>query len=93
MAEFTDRKIIDSLSVAISRPTEEGAKKQYVQDILKTHGDMIKKYLLEQGGHFFVCGATNMGKDVETVVKELCGEEEYKKLQAEKRYKAELWSS
>ena len=54
---------------------------------------MIKKYLLEQGGHFFVCGATNMGKDVETVVKELCGEEEYKKLQAEKRYKAELWSS
>ena len=34
-----------------------------------------------------------MGKDVETLVKEIIGEEEFKKLQKEKRYKVELWSS
>ena len=34
-----------------------------------------------------------MGKDVETLVKELVGEVEFKKLQTEKRYKVELWSS
>ena len=54
---------------------------------------MIKKSLLEDGGHFFVCGATKMGKDVEAVVRETVGEEEFKKLQKEKRYKVELWSS
>ena len=93
MAKFHDRKIISSLNVAHSRPKEDGAKKQYVQDILKGHQDMVKKYLLEEGGHFFVCGATKMGKDVETLIKEMVGEEEFKKLQNEKRYKVELWSS
>ena len=93
MAEFHDKKIIDSLNVALSRPTGADAKRQYVQDILKGHGDMIRKNLLEQGGHFFVCGATKMGKDVEALVKELVGEVEFKKLQTEKRYKVELWSS
>ena len=43
MAEFHDRKIIDSLNVALSRPTGADAKRQYVQDILKGHGDMIRK--------------------------------------------------
>ena len=47
MADFFDQKIIDSLNVAISRATEDDAKKQYVQDVLKGHGDMIKKVLLE----------------------------------------------
>ena len=34
-----------------------------------------------------------MGKDVESLVKELVGDAEFKKLQTEKRYKVELWSS
>ena len=93
MAGFQDTKIIDSLNVALSRPTGAGEKKQYVQDLLKGHGDLIRKTLLEQKGHFFVCGATKMGKDVEALVKELLGDVEFKKVQAEKRYKVELWSS
>ena len=93
MAEFFDSKIIDSLNVALSRPTEAGAKRQYVQDVLNGHGDLIKTNLLEKGGHFFVCGATKMGKDVEALVKELVGDVEFKKLQTEKRYKVELWTS
>lgn len=35
---------------------------------------------MEKGGHFFVCGATKMGKDVESLVKELVGDAEFKKL-------------
>ena len=93
MAGFVDTKVIESLHVALSRPTEAGAKKQYVQDILQGHGDYLKKNLLELGGHFFVCGATKMGKDVEAVLKDVLGVEEFKKLQTEKRYKVELWSS
>ena len=93
MADFYDHKIINSLNVALSRPTEPEAKKQYVQDILKGHVDLIKKSLLEQEGHFFVCGATKMGKDVESLIKEICGEEEFERLKKEKRYKVELWSS
>ena len=93
MASFYDHKVIDSLNVALSRPKEDGAKKQYVQDILRGHQDLVKTYMLEKGGHFFVCGATKMGKDVEALVREIVGEDEFKKLQAEKRYKVELWSS
>ena len=48
MADFYDHKIINSLNVALSRPTEPEAKKQYVQDILKGHVDLIKKNLLEE---------------------------------------------
>ena len=51
-----------------------------MQDLLKGHGDYLKKNLLELGGHFFVCGATKMGKDVEAVLKGILGEDEFKKL-------------
>jgi len=41
----------------------------------------------------FVCGATKMGKDVETLLKELLGADYVKQMQTDKRYKVELWSS
>ena len=93
MTDFLDRKVIDSLNVALSRPTEAGAKRQYVQDVLREHKDLIKTTMVEKGGHFFICGATKMGKDVDELLKEVMGEEMVKKLQNEKRYKVELWSS
>jgi len=34
MADMKDTNIISTLNVALSRPTEEGAVKQYVQDVL-----------------------------------------------------------
>jgi len=93
MNEMKDSGIISEANFAFSRPQEEGAVKQYVQDILGKHGDLIKKVLLEQNGQFFVCGATNMGKAVEAIVKDLIGAEVFSNIQKEKRYKIELWSA
>ena len=49
--------------------------------------------MVDQNGEFFVCGATNMGKAVENLLKEQLGEEVYKNIQKEKRYKVELWAA
>ena len=83
--------MISELNVAFSR--EPNQEKAYVQDVLGKHRELIKTTLLEQNGQLFVCGATNMGKAIETLVKDVVGEEAYKQLQKEKRYKVELWSS
>jgi len=72
---------------------EEGAQKAYVQDVLAKHRELIRQVMAEQNGEFFVCGATNMGKAVETLLKETLGEEVYKNVQKEKRYKVELWAA
>lgn len=79
--------------MAISRPTEAGAVKQYVQDLLGQRKDLIKEILTERNGEFFVCGATKMGKDVEELVRSIVGTPGFKALQTQKRYKVELWSS
>ena len=73
MADMKDTSIIQSLNVAISRPTEEGAVKQYVQNLLEKNTDLIKKTLQEQNGEFFICGATKMGKAVEDLLKKILG--------------------
>ena len=81
------------MNVAISRPSEAGAVKQYVQDLLEKNQDLIKKTLQEQNGEFFICGATKMGKAVEDLLKKILGVPGFKALQTQKRYKVELWSS
>ena len=73
MADMKDTNIIQSLNVAISRPTEQGAVKQYVQDVLGQKKELIKEILTEKNGQFFVCGATKMGKDVEELVRSIVG--------------------
>ena len=93
MADMKDKQMISTLNVAISRPTEGGAVKQYVQDQLKENKDLIKQILTEQNGEFFVCGATKMGKDVDSLLREILGPQGLKSLQTQKRYKVELWSS
>ena len=89
-----DKGVVSEINMAFSRPQEPGAQKQYVQNILSQHKDLIKSVLMDQNGQFFVCGATNMGRDVEALVKEIVGGDEvFKQIQKEKRYKVELWSS
>jgi len=88
-----DLGIISDLNLAFSRPVEAGSSKTYVQDLLAKQRDVIRQVMVEQNGQFFVCGATSMGKAVEALVKEVCGEEAYKVIQKEKRYKVELWSA
>ena len=93
MTEMKDKAIISELNAAFSRPKEEGAVKAYVQDQLSQHGELIKQVLMEQNGQFFICGATNMGRAVETILKKVIGEEAFSNIQKEKRYKIELWAS
>ena len=93
MADMKDNKMISTLNVAVSRPSEAGAVKQYVQDQLRENKDMFKTLLTEQNGEFFICGATKMGKDVETLLREILGPQGLKSLQTQKRYKVGLWSS
>ena len=93
MHQMKDQGIISELNCAFSRPQEEGSQKTYVQDILAKHKELIRQVMAEQNGDFFVCGATNMGKAVEALLKDTLGEDVYKKVQKEKRYKVELWAA
>ena len=52
---------------------------------------MILKLILEQRGHVYLCGNTKMGMDVQNLLKEFLGEEEFKILDKEKRLIKELW--
>lgn len=86
-----DKGIISELHLAFSR--EAKTPKTYVQDLLAQHKDTVRQILVEQQGQFFICGATSMGKAVETLLKETLGADEFQRLQAEKRMKVELWSA
>ena len=93
MNEMKDKGVITELNTAFSRPQEAGSVKTYVQNVLERHQDLIREVLLEKNGQFFVCGATSMGKAVEALCKQVIGEENFKNVQKEKRYKVELWSA
>jgi len=62
---------ISSLVVATSR--EPGTAKEYVQHKLGTHGAQVISLLTDQKqkGHLYVCGATQMAKDVHAVLQSL----------------------
>jgi len=42
-------------------------------------------------GHLYICGGTKMGQDVQSLLKELLGEEGVKAMEKEKRLIKELW--
>jgi len=91
---------LTKLHLAFSR--EKKGEKVYVQHLLANNGDEVYKNLMQDGGFFYVCGGTSMGKDVMDAVaniikaKEGISEEEATKkisaLQQEGRYVQELWS-
>jgi NADPH-ferrihemoprotein reductase len=93
---------ITTLHTAFSR---EGDSKVYVTHRLEEQADTVWRVLSEEAGHIYVCGATNMGHDVHSILQRLAerrdcgamGEEAAKAwvkgLQSEERYVQELWSA
>merc|ERR1712098_722824 len=98
LGEFVEKGVL-TLYTAFSRDQQE---KVYVTHRLReTKSDVWK--LLEDGGHFYVCGdAKMMAKDVRNIITEVCKEEGgmeeeaaeafVKKLESQKRYSADVWS-
>ena len=68
LEEARDTDVLQRLSLAFSRDTEE---KVYVQHRLAEHGDRICRMLLDHDGYLFVCGDGNkMAKDVRVCLEE-----------------------
>ena len=78
--------------MAFSR-SSDGGPKQYVQDLLASQKDVLIKVLKESNGVIYICGATKMGQEVQTLLKETLTPEYFKQMQLEKRILVELWSS
>ena len=88
ISRFKESGIIKESFVALSRdPSQE---KQYVQDLMRTKRDIILS-VLEQNGNIYICGNTKMGADVQNLLKEFLGEDQFKTLEKEKRIIKELW--
>lgn len=58
---------------------------------MREQRDLIMKVVFEQKGSVYLCGNTKMGLDVQHLLKEFIGEEEFKNLEKEKRLVKELW--
>jgi len=54
---------------------------------------VLIKVLKESNGVIYICGATKMGQEVQTLLKETLTQEYFKQMQLEKRILVELWSS
>lgn len=84
---------ITDLHEAFSR---EQQQKVYVQDILKSHGEEVLDLIKNQNAHVYICGATSMGKAVETVLEELIGEagpQYLTNMKDTKRFAKEVWAA
>ena len=89
--------LLDKVSLAFSRDTQD---KRYVQHLLKDHGAEIYR-LLQEGAHFYLCGSTGMGREVQEalvdlVAREACLSEEaardsIENLRQEGRYQRDLY--
>ena len=93
LAKFKEDKLINTIHEAFSRETD---KKVYVQNLLKINVEETRDLILNRNGHFYMCGATNMGKTVESVLEEILGDDgaEYvKKMKDDKRFAKELWTA
>ena len=58
---------------------------------MKEQRELILRVMQEQKGNLYICGNTKMGHDVQMLLKEYIGEEEFKNLEKEKRIIKELW--
>lgn len=70
MAKWKESGVITHLYEAFSREQEN---KVYVQDILAQQKDTILKQLQEDNLHVFMCGAMNMGKNVQKLIEDWLG--------------------
>ena len=95
--EALQRKELHRLDLAFSR---DQAQKIYVQQRLRERGREVYDWL-QNGAHFYVCGAIGMGKDVHAALLQIVSEQagvgaetaaEYlSKLQAEGRYSRDVY--
>jgi sulfite reductase (NADPH) flavoprotein alpha-component len=76
------------MNLALSR--EPGVKKTYVQDAMREQSEWLKEQL-SNSANLYICGSTKMGHDVQSLLKELLGEEGFKAMEKEKRLIKELW--
>ena len=89
--------LLDKVSLAFSRDTQD---KRYVQHRLKEQGAEIYRWL-QEGAHFYLCGSTGMGREVQEalvdlVAREACLSEEaardsIENLRREGRYQRDLY--
>ncbi|XP_070568864.1 nitric oxide synthase 1-like [Ptychodera flava] len=57
-----ENHVLTNVMTALSR--ERGQPKKYVQDLLKEHAQKVGNMIVDQGGHFYVCGDVSMATDV-----------------------------
>jgi len=88
LADFRKDKSLTDAFIAFSR---EGKEKVYVQDLLRQRRQLVEEVIREKGGHFYICGNTKMGHDVQQVLKDFLGEEFVKELERDKKLIKELW--
>lgn len=92
--------VLTKLVTAFSRAQEH---KVYVQHMIEKESKMIWDYIDSKNGSIYVCGGTQMGKDVQVALEAIIAQEKsvtsdeakayIEALQREKRYIQELWSS
>jgi len=61
LAAAVEGKLLGTLRCAFSR---DGARKVYVQDLLREDGREVWSLLGCRGGHLYICGGTAMGREV-----------------------------
>ena len=76
-----------AVHVAFSR--SDMHKKQYVQDLVVEHCDVVRQLVVEKRAIVYVCGSTKMGLSVmDAFNKHICSVDD---LRSQKRYFEELW--
>ena len=91
LEKMENKKILTQLNTAFSRAAD-GSPKTYVQDFIKNDIELIRSLIIDQGAYFYICGATAMGSEVQTLLKEAVGEDTFKALKDQKRLCIELWT-
>ena len=67
LRSFSHAGILTRLDLAFSRDQSE---KIYVQHRMRENGKELYSWL-EEGAHFYVCGGMDMGKDVDSALREI----------------------
>ncbi|CAG2060057.1 unnamed protein product [Timema podura] len=99
LTEYVNKGVL-KMNVAFSRDQKE---KVYVTHLLENTLDEIWRVIGEHNGHLYVCGdARNMARDVHNIVLKVVQEKGnmteadalayVKKMEAQKRYSADVWS-
>ncbi|XP_061712007.1 nitric oxide synthase-like [Cydia pomonella] len=60
---------LNRVFLALSREAKKD--KKYVQDHLREEGQAITRMLMEEGGHFYVCGDCKMAEEVQQTLKQI----------------------